>query len=204
MATTYSVITRDVDGKSTRRFTTLAAAVKRFEIMCGYSVADAIVETYYPNKGISLPELETLNRLNMVSDHGCAVTLIFHRDEADVAHTAADAYLAVRQAAVDAEAAVVEATAAAAAAAAACEVAAAAMMAASNAAAEAQKAGETIYTIRLTGAQRAIVENLMVEAYELACSEPEGTPQAMTTAARYRAHVLNKILMEIGEYATVL
>ena len=73
MKTTYSVVTRDVDGTTLRKYRTLAGAVARFESMYGHPIATAMEEQYFNVSPI--PALETLNRVRAVSDYGCTVYL---------------------------------------------------------------------------------------------------------------------------------
>ena len=81
MKTTYSVVTRDVDGSTNRKYSTLAGAVARFESMYGHPIATAIEEQYF-NVSPS-PALDTLNRVRAVSDYGCTVYLIIIRPSTD-------------------------------------------------------------------------------------------------------------------------
>ena len=64
-----------------------------------------------------------------------------------------------------------------------------------------QNAADAIYTIKLTGAQRAIVENMLLEAYELACRQADSTTPKLEREANHRAYKFNEILQEVGEYA---
>ena len=77
----YTVKTQDVDGSSSRRFKTLAAAVRRFESMAGIKVDSAIAEHYAPlaEQGGKLPAIDEVQRLRAVSMFGTVVTL--RRDE---------------------------------------------------------------------------------------------------------------------------
>lgn len=76
MATNYTVRTRDTDGSNTSRFTTLAAAVRRFTEMAGGTVNDHIAEAYYAvaDRGERLPLIEELRSLRAVSMYGTVVT----------------------------------------------------------------------------------------------------------------------------------
>jgi hypothetical protein len=84
----YLVKTRDVDGSNTRKFVTLAGAIKRFEEMVGYSVANAIEEAYYDR---ALPAIEDLISLRAVSAYGTVVVI-------EALDETRDAILAAREA----------------------------------------------------------------------------------------------------------
>lgn len=74
---TYVVQTRDVDGSCSRKYATLAGAVKRFEEMVGCSVDAAIAEHFWQleQEGKPLPKIEDLRYLRAVSMYGTVVTL---------------------------------------------------------------------------------------------------------------------------------
>lgn len=80
----YTVTTSDVDGRNTRRFASLAGAVKRFEEMLGLTTDQAIAEAYHEAAaaGRRLPKIEELCRLGGVSMYGTRVTFEARSDEA--------------------------------------------------------------------------------------------------------------------------
>ena len=73
--TTYTVKTRDVDCTTSRTYTTLKGAIKRFEEMYGHSFEVAIEEFFYANvvHDIPLPTRDTVTRLSGVSKFGTEV-----------------------------------------------------------------------------------------------------------------------------------
>jgi hypothetical protein len=73
MATTYRVITRDVDGGGKRTYKTLAGALARFEEMAGFSVKAAYVEM----TGNAAPDEREIERVRGVSMYGTVV--VFER-----------------------------------------------------------------------------------------------------------------------------
>ena len=68
----FAVRTADVDGSSTRRYATLAGAVKRFEEMAGYTVDQVIADQH---DGPVYPTLAKLQYLRGVSPYGTVVVL---------------------------------------------------------------------------------------------------------------------------------
>lgn len=89
----YSVTTRDVDGRNTRGFATLAAAVRRFEEMVGYSTDAAIAEAFHhmADAGKPLPKIAELRSLRGVSMYGTVVVFEACSEHAIEAATAARA-----------------------------------------------------------------------------------------------------------------
>jgi len=77
MATKITVKTSDVDGSSTRRYSTEAAAVRRFEEMSGLTIAQAMAEQYYSyvDAQKSPPAFADVRVLRAVSNYGTVVTL---------------------------------------------------------------------------------------------------------------------------------
>lgn len=80
----YTVKTRDVDGSNTRGFATLAAAVRRFEEMVGYTTDNAIAEAFHAlaDAGAPLPKIAELRSLRGVSMYGTVVVFEACSDEA--------------------------------------------------------------------------------------------------------------------------
>jgi hypothetical protein len=72
---TYYVTTRDVDGGTSRKYKTAAGAVKRFEEMAGYKVADVIAEKWGAMYTSPPPPLEQLRDVRAVSMFGTVVTI---------------------------------------------------------------------------------------------------------------------------------
>jgi hypothetical protein len=72
----YTVMTRDVDGRSQRQYRTLKGAIKRFEEMYGHPMGTAIDEQFYAlaDQGKPLPLIEDLMSLRAVSSFGTVVT----------------------------------------------------------------------------------------------------------------------------------
>ena len=82
---TYTVKTQDVDGASERTYKTAAAALKRFEEMLGYPIANAIWDMYYSEErdaANDYPHWTTLRYVRAVSNYGCVVSI--KRLDADV------------------------------------------------------------------------------------------------------------------------
>lgn len=83
MTFVYLVRTAHVDGSHTRRYTTLAGAVKRFESMLGYSITQAIADHYHhtiEKTGVT-PPVENVNYLHAVNDIGGTVEFIRRQTE---------------------------------------------------------------------------------------------------------------------------
>lgn len=72
----YKVSTRDVDGSSSRKFKTRAAAIKRFESMVGYTMQQVIDERCYMMADDQKPTPDTVHRLSGVSMFGTVVTFV--------------------------------------------------------------------------------------------------------------------------------
>lgn len=71
----HKVITRDVDGASTRRYKTLAAAVARFTEMLGYSPQAALDSHCDLLSAVAAPRFENVSRVRGVSDYGTVVII---------------------------------------------------------------------------------------------------------------------------------
>lgn len=74
--TTYKITTRDTDGGSSRKFKTLAGAMKRFEEMAGHSLEAAIREQFHAAS--VLPTVRAAACVHTVSNYGTVV--VFTRD----------------------------------------------------------------------------------------------------------------------------
>ena len=73
MITHYLVTTRDVDGSSKRKYTTLSKAQAYFESMLGHSIDSAIREML-PEMEI-YPTFDTMSCVRGVSHFGCVVAI---------------------------------------------------------------------------------------------------------------------------------
>jgi len=74
----YTVTTQDVDGTSTRNYKTAAKALKRFEEMLGYPIANAIWDQCYTEEreeSGNYPHWTMLNYVRGVSNYGTVVVI---------------------------------------------------------------------------------------------------------------------------------
>ena len=79
----YTVKTRDVDGTSTKKFSTFKAARQRFEEMSGHTMEAAIEEMYHSMD--VKPDAETVRRLESISNYG-TVVMFFNMTPAEDEH----------------------------------------------------------------------------------------------------------------------
>ena len=80
---TYIVTTRDVDGKSQRKYATAAAAKARFEEMYGYPIENAVWEMF-SDESETYPEWTEMPYVKGVSNYGCVVTIEWQNATQDV------------------------------------------------------------------------------------------------------------------------
>ena len=75
---TYLVKTHDTDGTTQRTYKSAATALKRFESMLGYPIANAIWDMHYSEAreaANDFPHWETLTYVRGVSNFGCVVSI---------------------------------------------------------------------------------------------------------------------------------
>lgn len=77
----YTVTTRDTDGTIKRTYKTEAAALKRFEEMIGYPIANAVEEMFTETPD-NYPNWTAMPYVRGVSDFGCVVSIERTTDEA--------------------------------------------------------------------------------------------------------------------------
>jgi hypothetical protein len=77
----YTVTIRDTDGSTKRTYKTKGAALKRFEEMLGYPIANA-VEEMFTEEPDNYPDWTAMPYVRGVSNFGCVVSIERTTDEA--------------------------------------------------------------------------------------------------------------------------
>lgn len=74
----FKVRNQDVDGSSAWEYKKRENAVKKFESMLGYSMANAIDEVFWARKdeGLEMPKAETIKRISSVGHFGNRVSFM--------------------------------------------------------------------------------------------------------------------------------